>query len=126
MPAVVRLALAAEICRQCGWHFRVLYLADILGPRARQFNVSALYTRRTMQLSRDEERVAKRLIAGRTPIMWGELRDRISPTDLLQGDAVIERLLGRGALSTDLDLRFTPITLLFPSAPFTGVSEIRL
>jgi len=121
-----RLALAAEICRQCGWGFRILFLNDILGSCARQLNVAALYTRRSMQLSRDEERVASHIIANSAPITWGELRDRLAPNDPLQGDAAIERLLARGMLSTDLDLKFTPVTLLFPTHPSVGVSEIRL
>ena len=121
-----RLALAAEICRQCGWEFRVLYLNDIIGPRARQMNVSALYNRRTMQLSRAEEKVVGRLVANGSPIEWGELRDSLAPHDALHGDAVIERLLARSMLLTNLDVKFTPRTQLFPVCPSTGVSEIRL
>lgn len=121
-----RLALAAEVCRQCGWDFKVLYLDDILGSRARQMNVSALFTRRSMQLSKSEEQIAGRLIAKGAAIEWRVLCDRLAPADRLHGDAIIERLLARGMLSTDLDVRFTPRTILMPVRPFTGVSEIRL
>lgn len=120
------LALIAEICRRCGWDFRVFYLHDILGPQARQMNVSALYCRRSMALNRAEERIAGRLIGRGSPIDWGTLRERLAPGDWLHGDAVIEHLLARGMLSTDLDVGFTSRTILTPTRPFTGVSGIRL
>lgn len=60
------------------------------------------------------------------PIEWGDLRDRLAPSDALRGDAAIERLLARGLLSTDLDLRFRPSTVLVPRRPFVGASGIRL
>lgn len=130
-----KLAVVAEICRLCGWVFRDLYIDDILGPRPqgnpravpeRVRNVEALFGRRTMALSSLEDRVAGRTVARGEPIAWGELRDRLAPTDLLQGDAVIERLLARGMLATDLDRRFGPSTVLLPRKPFSGVSGIRL
>lgn len=121
-----RLAQVAELCRLCGWEFRVLFHADVVGPPARRHNVSALFTRRTMNLSRAEEKIAGRLVGNGAPIAWGDLRDRLAPTDRLHGDAVVERLLARGMLSTNLDARFTPDTILMPTRPFTGTSEIRL
>ena len=79
-----------------------------------------------MSLSRHENRVAGRTVARGEQITWGDLRDRLAPTDPLQGDAVIERLLACGMLSTDLDRRFGPSTLLTPRKPFSGVSGIRV
>lgn len=120
------LALISEVCRRCGWEFRVLFLHDILGTRERQMNVSALFCRRSMALSRTEERITGRLVGQARPIEWGALRDRFAPEDRLHGDAVIEHLLARGMLATDLDLAFTPRTVLMPTRPFTGISDIRL
>lgn len=128
------LAAVAEVVRLCGWKFRVLHLADIMGPPAenprdvppRVRNVDALFGRRTMSLSRHEERVANRVIACGEALAWGDLRDRLAPRDPLQGDAVIERLLARGVLSANLDVPFRPGTILVPAKPFTGRSGIRL
>lgn len=121
-----RLAEVRELCRVNGWDFRVIYLPEILGPQARQNNVISLFTRRSMELNRTEEQIAGRLASKGTQIEWGDLRDRLAPTDRLHGDAVIERLLARGMLSTNLDVRFTPNTVLTPTRPFQGKSEIRL
>ncbi len=88
-------------------------------------NIDALYGRRSMSLSRHEERIAANL-DDTSAIAWGDLRDRLAPRDALQGDAVIERLLARSRLMTDLDVRLTPDTALMPARPFTGRSGIRL
>ena len=129
------LAIVAEIARLCGWVFSVLHLRDIRGPQPfgnpralpeRLRNVDALFGNRTLELDRHERRVAGRTVAKGTPVAWGELRDQLAPHDPLQGDAVIERLLAGGMLQTDLDLRFTPRTMLTPRRPFTGTSGIRL
>lgn len=128
------LAAIGEVARLCGWVFRDLYLDDILGPpdvstRAlppRVRNVDALFGRRSMSLNRHEERVASRLVSRGDPISWADLRDRLAPADVLQGDAVIECLLARSMLSTNLDSPFNPATILTPAEPFTGRSGIRL
>lgn len=121
------LAAIAELCRICGWKFSVLHLEDIDPPGTeRRKNVEGLYARRAMDLSREEDRLAGRLVATGMPITWRELRDRVSPGDPLHGDAVIERLLAGGMLSCDLDLPLTPSTVLTPARPFRGRSEIRL
>lgn len=130
-----KLAVVAEICRLCGWTFRDLYLEDIVGPRhpgnpravtERVRNVEALFGRRSMELDRHESRVAGHIVARGEDVEWGDLRDHLAPTDPLQGDAVIERLLAGGMLATDLDQRFRPATVLMPRRPFAGVSGIRL
>lgn len=129
------LAAVAELCRQCGWKFRDLYLDDIFGPKPkdnprklpeRVTNVRALFGRRTMALTRQEQRVASRAASSGAPLDWSDLRDRLAPDDPLQGDAVIEHLLAAGRLSTDLDQKFGPSTLLTPCRPLLGVSSIRL
>ena len=128
------LAAVAEVARLCGWVFRVLHLRDIVGPPAanprqvppRVRNVDALFDRRTMALDPHERRTADRVLGRGETVAWGDLRDRLAPRDALQGDAVIERLLARGRLSTDLDVPFRPGTQLVPATPFAGRSGIRL
>lgn len=130
-----KLAVVAEIARLCGWRFRDMHLDEILGPRPdgnpralpqRVHNVDALFGNRTMDLTRGEERVSGRVVSRGDPIEWGDLREQLAPTDPLRGDAAIERLLARGLLSTDLDVRFRPSTVLVPRRPFVGASGIRL
>lgn len=128
------LAAIKEVARLCGWIFQVLDLKDIMGPPAenpralphRMRNVDALFGRRSMSLSIHESRIARRLMGRGEPMAWGDLRDRLAPRDALQGDAVIERLLARGALSTNLDEPFRASTILVPVQPFAGPSGIRL
>ncbi|KQN26048.1 hypothetical protein ASE86_07755 [Sphingomonas sp. Leaf33] len=128
------LGVVAEVARLCGWTFRILHLRDIMGPPAanprqvtpRVRNVDTLFDRRTMYLTPQEQRTADRIIGRGDPIEWGDLRDQLAPRDALQGDAVIERLLARGRLSTDLDVPFRTDTALVPAIPFTGRSGIRL
>lgn len=121
-----RMAEVRELCRICGWDFNILYPRDTIGTETRRRNVMALFCRMSMGLTRQEEKVAGRLVANGSPIEWGDLRDRLAPSDPLQGDAVIECLLARGMLSTEIDARFTNATVLLPVRPFTGASEIRL
>lgn len=129
------LAIVREVARLCGWTFNVLDLEDIKGPQPfgnpralpeRVRNVEALFSRRTMELERHENRIAGRVVAGGTPVTWRDLRDQLAPTDPLQGDAVIECLLARGLLSTNLDTKLSPGTLLMPRKPFAARSGIRL
>lgn len=129
------LAVVREVARLCGWTFNVLDLEDIKGPQPfgnpralpeRVRNVEALFSRRTMELERHENRIAGRVVARGTPVTWRELRDQLAPADPLQGDAVIECLLARGLLSTDLDTRLSPGTVLMPRRPCADRSGIRL
>ncbi|MEO7468779.1 MAG: hypothetical protein ABIV36_17325 [Sphingobium limneticum] len=120
------LAVVAEIARLVGMKFRVLYLDEIYGTAARRSNVWGLFARRSMDLTRDEERLARRIVGNGEPVEWGDLREWLSPTDLLRGDAVIEALLARGTLATDLDVSLTTGTILQPTEPFTAPSEIRI
>jgi hypothetical protein len=130
-----KLATVAEIVRLCGWKFRVMYLKDVFGPpppdnpRAlphRVGNVQALFGRRTMELGRSEKLVAGRTVGRGAPIAWADLAEQIAPRDKLRGNAVIERLLAGGMLSTELDRKFGAHTVLIPHRPVTGPSGIRL
>ncbi|WP_206240468.1 hypothetical protein [Novosphingobium terrae] len=120
------LACVAEIARMVGMQFSVLYLDDIFGTEERYRNVWGLFARRSMDLSAKEERAGRALAARGEAIEWGALRERLTPRDLLRGDAVIEAMLARGMLAADLDAKFTPRTILHPTRPFTGASEIRI
>ena len=130
-----KLATVADLARICGWRFRVMHYAEIAGAslhshsRAltpRILNVDALFGSRSMELTSHENRIAGRAVSSGGAVEWGHLRDRLSASDPLRGDAAIERLLAGGLLWTDLDLRCRPSTMLIPRRPFTGTSGIRL
>lgn len=120
------LGQVKELARRSGWLFSVLFLDDVLGTVARQNNVWSLFGRRSLELGRNHRRIAGRLAGARAPIAWCDLAHLLAPTNELRGDALIECLLARGMLSTDLDVAFTPETILMPVRPFDGASKIEL
>ncbi len=120
------LAQVKELARRSGWIFSVLFLKDVLGTEARQNNVWSLFGRMSLDLSRHHRRIAGRLAGPGAPIAWGDLAHLLAPADVLHGDALIECLLAKGMLSTDLDLEFDRDTILMPVRPFSGPSAIDL
>lgn len=120
------LAQVKELARRSGWIFNVLFLKDILGTEARQTNVWSLFSRTSLDLSRHHSRIVGRLAGPGEPIAWGDLAHLLAPNDALHGDALIECLLAKGRLATDLDLELTPETILMPVRPFSGASRIEL
>lgn len=120
------LAQVKELARRSGWTFSVLFLKDILGTEARQNNVWSLFSRTSLDVSRHHSRIVGRLAGPGEPIAWGDLSHLLAPNDALHGDALIECLLAKGRLATDLDLELTPETILMPVRPFSGASKIEL
>ncbi len=120
------LAHVGELARRSGWVFSVLFLREVLGTEARQNNVWSLFGRKSLDLDRDHRRIVGRLAGPGAPIAWGDLAHLLAPTDPLHGDALIECLLARGMLSTDLDLELGRDTILMPMRPFSGPSAIEL
>ena len=120
-----KLARVAEIARLCGWKFRVIYLAEIVGPPGpnkydltqRVRNVDALFGSRTLAITEAENRVAKMMTRQGQPITWAELCGQLAPADELRANAIIEHLLARGKLATNLDLPLGPNTILTAARP---------
>lgn len=120
------LGKVKEICRQIGFRFRVLYLADIVQSDAHRENVDILFGRRYMTLSRQQERELRTLRLAKNPIPWGSARELITAENMLEGDAVLECAAARGMFAFDLTAARTDDTLFTPVAAMTGASPIRL
>lgn len=126
-----KLGVIREIARRVGWRFRVLYGEDVYGAtddirRERVRNVEGIFGRRSLSLSERELRTAQRVIGRGSAATWRDLRDAVAPGDPLAGNDVIECLLARGVMVTDVDLPFHDRTMLEPVRPFRGASSIRL
>ncbi|MBA2935660.1 hypothetical protein HZF05_16370 [Sphingomonas sp. CGMCC 1.13654] len=126
-----RLATIREVVRRVGWRFRILYAADVYGEtdeirRQRLRNVESIFGHRSLKLSANELRTAQRLVGRGSAMTWRVLRDAVAPGDPLAGNDVVESLLARGVIVTDVDLPFHHKTVLEPVRPFRGPSLIRL
>ena len=123
---VEKLAAVAEICRRIGWRFRVLYDADIAGPPARMRNVSAIYGRRFLRVSRPEQDAISAFVAAGFPSTWSALRNAAAPGDRRRGNAVLENAIALGRIAVDLDSVIQDGTLVTPLPPVASRRDIRI
>lgn len=121
-----KLGIVAEIARRAGWNFRILYHADITGPRWRMMNVEAVYSRRFMSVSRQEQAAISSFVAAGAKQTWAKLRDQVSPDDCRRGNAVIENAIALGRIDIDFDQRITDATVVLPLEPVSHNRQIRL
>lgn len=119
------LAEVKEICRQCSWHFRVVFLSDIAPTNESKRNIEALFSRLFGALSSKEERTCEMVRNEGKPISWSDLRARLPDAEPRHGDAVIEAAAAKGFFSFDLDRQRTCGTILHPVLPLKGKSAIR-
>ncbi len=121
-----KLGAVAEIARRGGWTFRILYHADIAGPRWRMRNVEGIYARRFLAVSRNEQDAITAFILRGVPATWSDLRDRVAPGDPRRGNAVLENAVALGRIDVDLDRRITCATMVTPLAPVPHNDQIRI
>ena len=119
------LAQVKEIFRQCGYRFRVLYLKDITPNEDHKDNVDILFGRRYMELTTKQERDCRSMRLAGHALTWADARGRLSGSDILEGDAIIECVAARGMFAFDLASPRTSDTVLTPVQPQTGRSPIR-
>ena len=112
-----KIAAVAEIARRAGWSFRVLYHADITGPRWRIRNVEAVYARRFLLVSRSEQNAISAFVLGGADSTWSTLRQRVSPRDPRRGEAVLENAIALGRIDVNLDERIVESTIVHALAP---------
>lgn len=121
-----KLAAVAEVARRIGWTFRVLYHANITGPRWRMRNVEAIYARRFLLVSpREQDAITAFVLAG-AGTTWGELRERVAPGDPRRGNAVLENAVALGRIDVDLDQRIEDATAIRPLTPIAHNDQIRI
>ncbi|UZK68775.1 Tn7 transposase TnsA N-terminal domain-containing protein [Sphingomonas sp. S1-29] len=121
-----KLGAVAEIARRAGWNFRILYHADIIGPRWRMQNVEGVYARRFMLVSRREQDVITSFVLRGEDATWADIRGRIAPHDHRRANAVIENAIALGRIDVDFDQRFTAATILTPLEPMSHNDQIRI
>lgn len=121
-----KLGAVAEIARRGGWSFRILYHADITGPRWRMRNVEAVYSRRFLLLDREEQDVMNAFVIKGIPTIWSTLRGLVAPGDPRRGNAVIENAIALGRIDVDLDQRITCATAVTPLTPMAHHDQIRI
>lgn len=121
---VEKLAGVAEIARRVGWHFRILYEADIRGPKERSTNVEVIYMHRFKQLTRCEQEAITRFVVRDKPSTWGELLDVVCPGDHRRGNAVLFCSIALGRISINLDEAVCSSTSVIPCpipSPHRGI-----
>lgn len=120
------LAKVKEICRQCGFRFRVLYLHDIVPNEHHRDNVDILFGRRYMTFTEQQERRLRALRLAGDPISWSDARKEVGITDVLEGDSVLEGAAAIGMFGFELAEPRTDRTILFPYPAAIGPSPIRI
>jgi len=100
-----RLTLAgvAEICRRCGWTFRVVLAPEIFVSRQHRDNVELFQSRRFARVGPEHMRRLDSfaLLHGQDS-SYGELAEVLEPNFAPGGKAVLQALLVRGRINIDL------------------------
>lgn len=110
------LSAVAEICRRCGWVFRLVLGTEVFANRHHRDNCELFASRRFVRVS---ERVIDRLegfamkSGGET--IYGELAETLAPGCAPLGEALIQALTVRQRVEIDLTTRVyhrTPVRIL--------------
>lgn len=112
----VKLAAVAEICRRCGWIFRIVLADEIFSNRHHRDNCERFVMRRFLRIARRElDRVEAFASRNGPETTYGDLASVIAPNSFEAGDAVIQALTIRRRLRIDLTQRVharTPVHIL--------------
>lgn len=110
------LSAVAEICRRCGWVFRLVLGTEIFANRHHRDNCELFASRRFVRVS---ERVIDRLegfaMKRGAETIYGELAEVLAPGCTPLGEALIQALTVRQRVEIDLAQRVyhrTPIRIL--------------
>lgn len=110
------LAAVAEICRRCGWVFRLVLGSEIFVNRFHRDNCELFASRRFVRLSNFVvDRFENFAIRRGAETTYGELAEALDPTCTERGEAFIQALTIRQRIETDLASRVyhrTPLTIL--------------
>lgn len=97
------LAGVAEICRRCGWTFKIVLAPEIFVSRHHRDNVELFQSRRFARVSPDHiRRLDSFALKCGLVSSYGELAEVIEPGFAPGGMAVLQALLVRGRISIDL------------------------
>jgi hypothetical protein len=125
-----KMEIMIEVAHRIGWTMQVLYDDDIFGDVAvradRWRNVNAIYSRRYLKPTADEERALSQLVAKEDAIAWSAARRILGAGDHARGEAVIEWAICKGRLTVDVDVAFKPWTVLTPLTVLAPAASIRI
>lgn len=110
------LAAVAEICRRCGWVFRLVLGTEIFANRLHWENCELFASRRFVRVSpRTIDRLEGFAMKQGADATYGELALALAPNCVELGQALIQALTVRGRIDIDLTRRVyhrTPLRIL--------------
>lgn len=110
------LAAVAEICRRCGWVFRLVLGTEIFANRLHWENCELFASRRFVRVSeRTIDRLEGFAMKHGADTTYGELALTLAPNCIELGQALIQALTIRGRIDIDLTRRVyhrTPLRIL--------------
>jgi hypothetical protein len=112
----MKLAAVAEICRRCGWIFRIVLADEIFATRHHRDNCERFVMRRFLRVTKQQlDNVENHALRNGPETTYGELAAAIAPRSYQAGEAVIQALTLRRRLRIDLTQRVyarTPVQIL--------------
>jgi hypothetical protein len=109
------LAAVAEICRRCGWVFRIVLGHEIFANALHGDNAELFSSRRFVRISkRTIDRLEGFAVRRGAATSYGELAAALAPQCVEVGEALIQALTIQGRIDIDLTSRIyhrTPLTI---------------
>lgn len=108
---LLKLAAVAEICRRCGWIFRIVLSNEIFVNRHHRENCERFAMRRFARVSpRRLERLESYALKNGPETTYWDLADALAPNAIEVGEAILQALAIRRRVSLDLTRRVHPQT----------------
>lgn len=105
----MKLAAVAEICRRCGWIFRIVLAPEIFVSRLHRENCLLFADRRFVHLDRRTIDALEDFAISKGPeAEWGEVSEALAPGGAPLGDAYLQALTIRRRVEVDLTARVQP------------------
>lgn len=105
------LAGVAEICRRCGWLFRIVFSREIFASRVHRDNVELFQSRRFARVGPEHMRRLTQIASSEGfNHTYGDLAAALEPSFEPAGAAVIQALLVRRMIEIDLTHHLYPET----------------
>lgn len=107
----LRLAAVAEVCRRCGWIFRVVVADDIFANRHHRENCERFAMRRFATVGRHHvDRLENFAMRHGARTRYWDLAEALMPRSIEAGEAVLQALVLRGRVHVDMKRRIHPQT----------------
>lgn len=102
----MKLAAVAEICRRCGWIFRIVLAGEIYANRLHEWNCRLFSDRRFVRVERPMlDRLENFAIRNGQATTYGRLAEELAPGAIPLGEALIQALVIRRRIEIDLTRR---------------------